>query len=142
MTETIRVLIAEDSPDIREGISGLLSAFPDFEVVGAATNGREAVQMSADLAPDVILMDARMPVMDGVEAAKQIKGSGALTGILFLSVYTDCMEAALAAGADGFLLKDCALEELLSKIRKIAAKTKAVRRLRDPNHRTCGSASE
>ena len=125
----IRVLIADDSTAIRDGLSGLLKAVSDFDVVGLASDGLEAVQKAKELQPDVILMDAQMPNMDGVEATKTIRESGPIVGILFLSVFAEYLEPALTAGADGFLLKDCDLEELLPKVRHIAAKTQAARKL-------------
>ena len=127
----IRVLIADDSTAIRDALTDLLKAVSDFDVVGLAGDGQEAVRKAKDLQPDVILMDAQMPDMNGVEATKAIRESGLSVGILFLSVFTGYMEAALAAGADGFLLKDCDLEQLLLKVRNIAAKTQSARKLQD-----------
>ena len=127
----IRVLIADDSTAIRDAFTDLFKAVSDFDVVGLARDGQEAVRKARELQPDVILMDAQMPDMDGVEATKAIRESGLSVGILFLSVFARYMDTALAAGADGFLLKDCDLEQLLLKVRHIAAKTQAARKLKD-----------
>ncbi len=116
----IRVLIADDSPAIRDGLSSLLSQQSDFEVVGLAQDGLEAVQKASELLPDVVLMDAQMPNMDGVEATKQIKQILAGVGVLSFSVFSDCLEASVAAGADGHLMKDCGIQELLDELRRVA----------------------
>ncbi len=129
----IRVLIADDSTAIRDALTELLQAVSDFDVVGLAGDGQEAVRKAEEMQPDVILMDAQMPHMNGIEATKAIRESGLSVGILFLSVFAGYMETALAAGADGFLLKDCDLEQLLLKVRHIATKTQTARKLHDLN---------
>jgi len=121
----IRVLIADDSAVIRDCLSDLLGTQPDLQVVGTASDGLEAVEKSAQLLPDVVIMDAQMPNMDGVKATGRIKQATSNVGILFFSVFTDYLEASIAAGADGYLAKDCDSEELLSKVRDIAASTRA-----------------
>ena len=118
----IRVLITDDSPVIQDGLKSLLDAQPDFEVVGVAYDGREAVDKAIELLPDVVIMDAQMPVMDGVEATRRIKQAVAGVGILFFSVFAEYVEASNRAGADGYLPKDCDYEELLSELKEIAAR--------------------
>lgn len=117
----IRVLIADDSPHILDSLSTLIAGQPDLLVVGAARDGREAVEMASQLQPQVVVMDAQMPHLDGVEATKQIKQNFPQIGILFLSVFTDYLEAGIAAGADVYLTKDCEFCELLAEIRRIAS---------------------
>ena len=116
----IRVVIADDSPAILEGISSLIDSSQSFQVVGLASNGAEAVAPASELLPDVIVMDAQMPTMDGIEATRTIKQDHRGVGILFLSAFTDHLKAALTAGADGYLIKDCTPEELLSNLKRIA----------------------
>ena len=125
----IRILIVADSSAIRDGLSSLLALASDFQVVGTANDGQKAIVKSEDLKPGVIIMDAQMPNMDGLEATRHIKNADSIVGILCLSVFTDCMEPALDSGADWFLPKDCDLEDLFSKIRYVAAKAEATRRL-------------
>ena len=117
----IRVLIADDSPPILESLMSLLNRQPDIDVVGTATNGIEVVEKASQLVPHVVIMDAQMPHLDGVEATKQIKQALPSIGVLFLSVYTDYLEASIAAGSDGYLTKDCEMKELFSEIRRIAS---------------------
>ncbi len=117
----IRILIADDSPAIRDALSSLLDAANGFEVVGLAGDGLKAVQKAGELLPDVVLMDAQMPNMDGVEATRHIKQTLPGVGILVLSVFADYLEAGIEAGAEGYLMKDCELEELFSELRRIAA---------------------
>ncbi len=85
----IRVLIADDSPDIRDGLSSLMGAQSDFFVVGIAGDGLEAVEKAKDLQPDVVIMDAQMPRMDGIDATRKIKRDFPAIRILFLSTFTD-----------------------------------------------------
>ena len=127
----IRILIADDSSVIRDGLCGLLKLVSDFEIVGTAKDGLEAVEQAERLNPDVIIMDAQMPNMDGVEATRLIRKAGPIAGILSLSVFSEQMDACIEAGADGYLPKDCDLEELFKTIRQIAAKTEATRKLRE-----------
>ena len=120
---TIRVLVADDQGMVRSGFSILLNAQPDIEVVGEAVNGQEAVARVADLCPDVILMDVRMPVMDGLQATRQIAAADGAPRILVLTTFDldDYVYEALRAGASGFLLKDIRPEELAAAIRVVAA---------------------
>lgn len=119
----IRVLIADDSATMRDGLSSLLSQQGNFEVVGLARDGLQALVKARELRPDLVIMDSQMPNMDGVEATRHIKQTLPGIGILFFSVFADCLEAGISAGADGYLMKDCEPEELFSELRRIAAIT-------------------
>ena len=117
-----RILIVDDSVVIREGLYSLLDRQPDFVVVGSARDGLEGLGQALELLPDVVIMDAQMPNMDGVEATRRIKEGSPSIGVLFLSVFGDYMEMAMTAGADGYLVKDCEPRELFTEARRIAAK--------------------
>ena len=117
----IRILIVDDSAAMRDALSSLLNAANGFEVVGIAEDGLEAVERAGELLPDVVMMDAQMPNMDGVEATIQIKQILPGVGILVLSVFADYLEASIDAGAEAYLMKDCEPEELFSALRRIAA---------------------
>ncbi|SDS95357.1 response regulator [Microlunatus soli] len=121
----IRVLLADDQALVRAGFRGLIDTAPDLRVVGEAANGGEAVAMTRDLLPDVVLMDLRMPDVDGVTATRRITEDSRLTGVrvLVLTTFTEEPDvfAALRSGASGFLVKDAEPEELLHAIRLIAA---------------------
>ena len=119
-TKMIRVVIADDSAAILEGLAYLIDSNGAFQVVGLASNGAEAVARASELLPDVIVMDAQMPTMDGIEATTRIKQDHPGVGVLFLSAFADHLEAALTAGADGYLIKDCTPEELLNNLKRIA----------------------
>ncbi|MER8187250.1 response regulator transcription factor [Kitasatospora sp. NPDC094015] len=116
------VLIVDDQPLQRYGFRMLLESQSDTEVVGEAAHGAEAVRLTADLRPDVVLMDIRMPGMDGIQATRQIVAGGGRSRILVLTTFDldEYAHAALRAGASGFLLKDARPEELLSGIRAVA----------------------
>ena len=122
MAANIRVLIVDDQSLIRVGIQALLSRKPDIEVVGQAGDGVEALRQVAALDPDVVLMDIRMPGMDGVEATRQLIARGARAGIIILTTFRDDANvfSALAAGARGYLLKDTDHKELAEAIRVVA----------------------
>src|ERR1700691_1653707 len=112
---TSGVLVADDQGMVRSGFSILLNAQPDIEVVGEAVNGQEAIARAAELRPDVILMDVRMPVMDGLQPTRQIMAAADDTPrILILTTFDldDYVYEALRAGASGFLLKDASAGEL------------------------------
>jgi len=116
----IRVLIADDSIAIRESLASLLNLTSGFQVVGLASDGVEAVEKARELLPDVVIMDAQMPNMDGVEATRQIKQTIPGVGVLLFSVFIDYTEAGIAAGAGGYLMKDCELEELIAELKRIS----------------------
>jgi DNA-binding NarL/FixJ family response regulator len=120
---TIRVLIADDQMMVREGFSVLLNAMPDIEVAGEAVNGREAVAKVRELAPDVVLMDIRMPVLDGIAATRALTGQGVPTRVLVLTTYDldEYVYGALRAGAAGFLLKATPPDRLVEGIETVAA---------------------
>ena len=117
------VLIVDDQPLQRLGLRILLESVPETQVAGEAGSGSEAVRRTAELLPDVVLMDIRMPGMDGIEATRQIVASGNRSRILVLTTFDldEYAHAALRAGASGFLLKDARPEELLGGIRAVAA---------------------
>jgi DNA-binding NarL/FixJ family response regulator len=110
----IRVLIADDQRVVREGLSMVLGLLPDIEVVGAACDGAEAVAMTAELRPDVVLMDLRMPHCDGVEATRLVRERQPETKIVILTTYADDRSVleALRAGAHGYLTKDASGEAI------------------------------
>jgi DNA-binding NarL/FixJ family response regulator len=120
----IRVLIADDQMLVRQGFTVLLNAEPGIEVVGQAVDGRDAVAKVAELAPDVVLMDIRMPVVDGIDATRQItEPAGAAVKVLILTTFDldEYVYEALRAGASGFLLKDASAAELAHAVRVVAA---------------------
>ncbi len=121
---TIRVLLVDDQALVRTGFRMILEDEADIDVVGEAANGREAVEASARLRPDVIVMDIRMPVMDGVEATRSLAGDEATSGarVLILTTFDadELVVEALRAGASGFLLKDVTPEEFVRAIRVVA----------------------
>ena len=119
MEDTIRVLIADDHPVVREGLMSMLKRQEDFEVVGEAKDGVEAVNKVKELTPDVVLMDLRMPKLDGVEAIHQIKAVRPQTQIIILTTYNDdeYILHGIEAGARAYLLKDVPREELFKAIR-------------------------
>ncbi len=119
----IRVVVADDQGMVRSGFSVLLNAQPDIDVVGEAVNGREAVAHAAGLHPDVILMDVRMPVLDGLQATRQITAMPDPPKVLVLTTFDldDYVYEALRSGASGFLLKDASARELADAVRLVAA---------------------
>jgi len=120
--EKIKILMADDHPVVRAGIRGMLETQPEFQVVAEAENGREAFEQIGKLKPDVVLMDLRMPEMDGVEAIGKIKEKYPDINILVLTTYdTDAdIVRAVEAGATGYLLKDAPREELFRAVRATA----------------------
>jgi DNA-binding NarL/FixJ family response regulator len=121
---SIRVLLADDQPLMRTGLRMILRAEPDIEVVGEASDGRQAVDITRRLAPDVVLMDIRMPERDGLEATKQLlSGPPLATRIIILTTFEDDQYVfdAIRAGASGFLLKTTAADQLVDAIRLVAA---------------------
>ncbi|AWT44516.1 MULTISPECIES: response regulator [Streptomyces] len=120
---TIRVLIADDQQMVRQGFTVLLNTQPDIEVIGQAVDGLDAVARVADLAPDVVLMDIRMPELGGIEATRRIKGATPEIKVLVLTTFDldEYVYDALRAGASGFLLKDASAEQLADAVRVVAA---------------------
>ncbi|MGZ4538731.1 MAG: response regulator [Blastococcus sp.] len=120
---SIRILLADDQALLRTGFRMILQAQPDLDVVGEAVDGADAVRQVATLRPDVVLMDVRMPVMDGVQATAAIAAAGGTSRVLVLTTFDldEYAFAALRAGASGFLLKDVPPAELAGAIRAVAA---------------------
>jgi DNA-binding NarL/FixJ family response regulator len=120
---TTRVLLADDQELMRMGFRMVMETQADLEIVGEASNGAEAVEATRNLAPDVVLMDVRMPELNGVEATRQIVGSRSSARIIILTTFDldEYVYAALRAGASGFLLKDAPPRDLLSAIRAVAS---------------------
>jgi DNA-binding NarL/FixJ family response regulator len=116
----IRVIVADDQAIVRDGFAALLATQADIEVVGTASQGEEAVRVCGEQQPDVVLMDVRMPVMDGIEATRQLTGAARVI-ILTTFDLDDYVYDALAAGASGFLLKDAGAERLFDAVRVVAA---------------------
>ena len=140
---SVRILVTDDHPVVRAGLSGMLSSEPDFEVVGEAQNGKEAVAFVGELKPDVVLMDLRMPEMDGVTAIGHIKSDHPDVHILVLTTYESDADIlrAIETGATGYLLKDTPREELFGAIRTVAqgqsplapgVAARLMQRVRDP----------
>jgi DNA-binding NarL/FixJ family response regulator len=122
----LRVLICDDQAIVREGLSLLLALEPDVEVAGTASNGAEAVEQAARLTPDLVLMDLNMPIMNGVEATRQILAAAPATRVLLLTTYDDdeWVFDAIRAGAAGYLLKDTPRADLIKAVRgTIAGRT-------------------
>ncbi|MGW1271351.1 response regulator [Streptomyces sp. NPDC002491] len=117
------VLIVDDQPLQRYGFHLLLDSVPETDVLGEAAHGAEAVRKAAELRPDVVLMDVRMPGMDGIEATRRIVAAGGRSRVLVLTTFDldEYVHAAIRAGASGFLLKDARPEELLAGIRAVAS---------------------
>lgn len=122
-TPPIRVLVADDQALIRDSFRLLLDLEPDLELVGEASDGREAVARTRELAPDVVLMDIRMPVLDGLAATEAITRAGLRAHVLILTTYDadEYLYDAMKAGAAGFLLKDVRRDQLAAAIRTVAA---------------------
>jgi DNA-binding NarL/FixJ family response regulator len=119
---TVRVLLADDEALLRKGFRMILEEEPDISVVGEAADGSLAVTMTHELCPDVVLMDVRMPVMDGIEATERIVAGGGASRVLILTTFDldEYAFAGLRAGASGFLLKDVPPSELIAAIRIVA----------------------
>lgn len=146
-----RVLVVDDQTVVREGIVMLLGLLPGIEVIGAAGDGDEAVKLVAELAPDVVLMDLRMPRCDGVEATRRIRAEHPGTQVVVLTTYADdeSLFPALRAGARGYLTKDAGGEEIVRAVRSVLSgdaglapsiQRRLLERLSEPEpHRWCPS---
>jgi len=122
-SDRVRIVVADDHEVVRAGFAELLDTRPDFTVVGTAPDGAEAVRLCRELRPDVVLMDVRMPVMDGIEATRQLADSGQTQPRVIILTTFDLDEyvyEALRAGASGFLLKDVTAERLFEAVRVVA----------------------
>jgi DNA-binding NarL/FixJ family response regulator len=146
----IKIIIADDHPVVRSGLRALLSSQSDFEIVGEASNGEEAVKLASSLVPDLILMDLQMPIVDGIGAIKRIRDRLPKANILVLTTYeTDAdIIPALEAGAMGYLLKDTPPEQLFQAMRNSAGgemalaprvAEKLTQRLTNPSKNTLSS---
>ncbi|MCC3650203.1 response regulator transcription factor [Streptomyces sp. S07_1.15] len=120
---TVRVVLADDQPLVRAALRAVLADAPGLEVAGEAGTGAEAVRLAAELRPDVVVMDIRMPGMDGIEATRLITSDPGGAHVIVLTTFDDdeYLYGALRAGASGFLVKDMALEDILAGIRAVAA---------------------
>lgn len=117
-----KILIADDHGVVRKGLRLLLQQYPELDVTGEAANGREAVKLAGELAPDIILMDVAMPLLNGIEAAEQIRKANTHTGIIMLTMHADesYLLRALNAGVKGYLLKESAEDDLLRAVRAVS----------------------
>jgi DNA-binding NarL/FixJ family response regulator len=123
MEESIRVLIADDHPLFRDGMLGLLGSLADMKVVGEASSGEQAIELARELQPDVILMDIKMPGINGIEATREILHTSPRIGVLVVTMFEDddSVFAAMRAGARGYLLKDSSSQEVGHAIRAVAS---------------------
>ncbi len=121
MSQKVRIVIAEDHTILREGLKSLLSSSPDFEIIGEAEDGREAIRCVEKFRPDLILTDLSMPRMNGMEAIREIKRGSPETKVLVLTVHRadEYILATFRAGADGYLLKDSTHAELVMAVKKV-----------------------
>jgi len=122
MSEPIRIVLVDDDPLVRAGLTMMLGGDAAISIIGEATNGREGVDLVARLAPDVALMDIRMPVLDGLAAVREIMASGSSTRVIVLTTFDadDMVLTALAVGAAGFLLKDTPPADLVDAVRRVS----------------------
>ncbi|MFD8990359.1 response regulator [Streptomyces goshikiensis] len=121
--DPVRVLLVDDQPLVRSGLRMLMAHHPDLEVVGEASTGAEAVRLAGEIDPDVVVMDIRMPGMDGIEATRLITAGPAASRVLVLTTFDedDHVYGALRAGASGFVVKDMELDDILAAVRVVAA---------------------
>jgi DNA-binding NarL/FixJ family response regulator len=137
---SIRLLIADDHALVRSGLRSMLQREPGVEIVGEAQNGREAVELCRSLEPDLILMDVRMPEMDGLEATRAIKQECPGTGVLMVTMHEnrDYMLEATKAGAAGYVLKDASRNELISAVRRVVDAEPSNSQAAQPGHGVFG----
>ncbi len=133
---SIRLLIADDHALVRSGLRSMLQREPGIEIVGEAHNGREAVELCRSLRPDLVLMDVRMPEMDGLEATRAVKREHPEIGVLMVTMHEnrDYMLEATKAGAAGYVLKDAPRNELLSAVRRVVDAEPAKSQAAQPGH--------
>ncbi|MDQ2712105.1 MAG: response regulator transcription factor [Acidobacteriota bacterium] len=119
---TIKILLADDHTIVRQGLKLILASQPDFEVIGEAANGREAVELAQKLKPDIVILDVAMPELNGIEATKRMNEANSRIRILVLSMHKEAIyvREILKAGARGYLLKDVIDTELLNAVRSVA----------------------
>jgi DNA-binding NarL/FixJ family response regulator len=122
MSEPIRVLLADDQRVVREGLTLILDLLEDVEVLDTASDGEQAVEKAERMAPDVVLMDLRMPRVDGIEATRRLAASRPRIGVIALTTYADdaSVLGALRAGARGYLTKDASAEQIAAAITRVA----------------------
>lgn len=122
MTQTIKLIIADDHPLFRHGLATLFSTVPDLEIVGEAVNGEETVRLAASLKPDIVLMDIRMPGLNGIEATRSITSADPNVSVLIFTMFQDdaSVFTAMRAGAKGYVLKDAEKGDLLRAIRSVS----------------------
>ncbi|MGI5340915.1 response regulator [Streptomyces sp. CA-181903] len=120
---SVRILLADDQPLVRSGLRVLMADHPGLEVVGEAATGLEAVRLTGELRPDVVVMDIRMPGMDGIEATRRITSGQTMARVLVLTTFDEDehVYGALRAGASGFVVKDMALDDILAAVRVVAS---------------------
>ena len=120
---SIRIILAEDHKITREGLVNMLKNQVNMQVIGEAQNGREAVQLAIDLSPDLVIMDVTMPNLNGIDATRVITSNSKAVKVIALSMYSDkqFVQGMMQAGASGYLLKDCAFDELVNAIRVVYA---------------------
>jgi DNA-binding NarL/FixJ family response regulator len=116
LKKVTKLLIADDSPRARDGLRAILTTQPGIEIVAEASQGDEAIALVEDHRPDVALLDVRMPVLDGIQAARVIKARWPNVRVVLISLYDDYQVEALSSAADAFLVKGCPAEELLSVV--------------------------
>jgi DNA-binding NarL/FixJ family response regulator len=121
-TDVIRLIIADDHPVYRDGLARLLTEIGGFDIIGLAADGNEAVDLASALAPDIVVMDVRMPNLDGIEATRRITAANPMTGVVVLSMFEEdeLVFAAVRAGARGYLLKDADDDQIAAVLRGIA----------------------
>lgn len=122
MNKKIRILVADDHPIVRDGLKAILETQADFQVIGEAGNGEEALRIYQNLKPDIILMDLEMPVMDGIEAIKALKSTDNSVKIIVLTVFDtdERIISAIKSGAQGFLLKDSSRDKIFQAVRIVS----------------------